>query len=103
MYRTVRLRPLPLLESRRVRVELTISPFDRCAPSSAPTSCDTTFQPVPTEQAPHKNTPLEEYNHNFLFPICELRSDKVIVTPFIPSLHAQAYFDGVKQDEYGVL
>ncbi|KAL7412691.1 hypothetical protein BDY24DRAFT_392386 [Mrakia frigida] len=57
---------------------------------------------VDSDLAPHQHTPLEEYDHNCIFPIKELKTDKVIVTPFIPSLHAQAYLDGTKLDPFGI-
>jgi hypothetical protein len=55
-----------------------------------------------SDPTPHHDTPLEAYDHNCIFPICEMRSDKVLVTPFIPSLHAQLYLNGSNQDPYGI-
>ncbi|CDZ98241.1 GNAT domain [Phaffia rhodozyma] len=49
------------------------------------------------EVDPHKDTPKEAYDLNFMFPVKELRTDKVLVCPFIPSLHAQLYVDGTNE------
>ncbi|TCD60891.1 hypothetical protein EIP91_009368 [Steccherinum ochraceum] len=38
----------------------------------------------------------EVYDVNFCFPVRELESDKVKLTPLIPSLHTQAYWAGTK-------
>jgi len=61
----------------------------------------------------HLHTPLEEYDHNYIFGVKPLRSDRVEMRPFIvrcyqmqgdriipqlitqPSLHAQLLFDGL--------
>ncbi|ORX37319.1 acyl-CoA N-acyltransferase [Kockovaella imperatae] len=49
-------------------------------------------------QAPREvygDTPLEDYDQNFVFPPKVLRSDRVELRPFVPSLHAQALAEGV--------
>ncbi|CDZ98242.1 GNAT domain [Phaffia rhodozyma] len=51
------------------------------------------------EVDPHKDTPKEAYDLNFMFPVKELRTDKVLVCPLIPSLHAQLYFDGTREGD----
>jgi len=46
----------------------------------------------------HEHTPPEEYDHNFIFPVATLRTELLELRPFVPSLHAQLYFDGIHPD-----
>jgi hypothetical protein len=61
-----------------------LRPYPKGGSASSPSSSPTPllfFQVI--EEAPHADTPLEEYDHNCVFPIREFRTDKVIVTPLI--------------------
>ncbi|WWC66433.1 uncharacterized protein I206_100335 [Kwoniella pini CBS 10737] len=45
----------------------------------------------------HLHTPPEEYDYNFCFEVKELQSDRVQLRPFVPSLHAQLFIDGLQK------
>ncbi|WWC99613.1 hypothetical protein V866_006517 [Kwoniella sp. B9012] len=45
----------------------------------------------------HLRTPPEEYDFNYCFEVKELRSDRVELRPFVPSLHAQLFYDEVSK------
>ncbi|KAL7423019.1 hypothetical protein Q5752_002318 [Cryptotrichosporon argae] len=54
---------------------------------------------APTSSVPvdaHKDTPANDYDFNFMYEVKTLRSDRVEMRPFVPSLHAQALFDGIQ-------
>lgn len=38
----------------------------------------------------------EPYDVNFCFPVKELENERIKLTPFIPSIHAEPYFEGTK-------
>jgi len=44
----------------------------------------------------HLHTPLEEYDFNYVFEVKTLRSDRVEMRPYVPSLHAKLLFDGIQ-------
>ncbi|WWC86175.1 uncharacterized protein L201_001048 [Kwoniella dendrophila CBS 6074] len=43
----------------------------------------------------HLNTPPEQYDFNFCFDVKQLQSDRVQLRPFVPSLYAKAFYEGV--------
>ncbi|ORY25657.1 acyl-CoA N-acyltransferase [Naematelia encephala] len=45
----------------------------------------------------HLDTPVEEYDYNYVFEVDTLRSDRVELRPFTPSLHAQPLYDSLKK------
>ncbi|GMK57360.1 hypothetical protein CspeluHIS016_0401940 [Cutaneotrichosporon spelunceum] len=51
---------------------------------------------VDVETNCHLETKPEDYDFNFMFDVKPLRSDRVELRPFVPSLHAQPLLDGVK-------
>ncbi|KAK1925785.1 acyl-CoA N-acyltransferase [Papiliotrema laurentii] len=51
--------------------------------------------PNPVSPEDNRNTPAEQYDHHFVFPVKTLRSDRVELRPFVPSLHAQLLADGL--------
>lgn len=56
--------------------------------------------PPPAPKIPfeaHLQTPPSEYDHNFSGgPIYTLSTDKLVLVPFVPSLHAKQYYHDVK-------
>ncbi|ORY25917.1 hypothetical protein BCR39DRAFT_542512 [Naematelia encephala] len=54
--------------------------------------------PTPIPADIHSQTPVSEYDQNFVFPVKVLRSDRVELRPFIPSEHATILQDGLNQD-----
>ncbi|RSH91034.1 hypothetical protein EHS25_010210 [Saitozyma podzolica] len=44
----------------------------------------------------HLHTPLEEYDFNYVFPVETLRSDRVELRPYTPSLHAELLWKGIQ-------
>ncbi|WWD17961.1 hypothetical protein CI109_102406 [Kwoniella shandongensis] len=50
----------------------------------------------------HLHTPPEEYDFNFCFEVKELRSDRLELRPFVPSLHAQVLADGIAKCDPGM-
>ncbi|WWD18583.1 hypothetical protein CI109_103036 [Kwoniella shandongensis] len=55
---------------------------------------------LPSPEIPrdiHRNTPVEEYDFNYVFDVVPLKSDKVELRPLVPSLHAQLLFDGIQK------
>ncbi|KAK4687051.1 hypothetical protein P7C73_g3067, partial [Tremellales sp. Uapishka_1] len=46
----------------------------------------------------HLHTPPEEYDFNSCFPVVLLRSDRVELRPYVPSLHAQLLLDGILEN-----
>lgn len=44
----------------------------------------------------HKDTPVEQYDFNYAFEVTPLKSNRVELRPYVPSLHAQLLFDGVR-------
>lgn len=55
--------------------------------------------PPPPPLNVNLRTPLEEYDLNFCGgPIFPLRTDKVALIPFVPSLHAEAYYERIAGD-----
>jgi len=69
------------LSSLSSRAFLRTKPLELTDPASPAGGA---IQPDP-ELAPHQHTPLEEYDINCIFPVKELKTDKVTVTPFIVS------------------
>ncbi|OCF73740.1 hypothetical protein I204_05584 [Kwoniella mangroviensis CBS 8886] len=45
----------------------------------------------------HIQTAPEEYDFNYCFEVKDLRSDRVELRPFVPSLHAQLFYDEVSK------
>jgi len=46
----------------------------------------------------HLNTPPEEYDLNFAGgPVYRLATDRLVMVPFVPSLHAKQYYQDVSQ------
>ncbi|KAK8865855.1 hypothetical protein IAR55_001003 [Kwoniella newhampshirensis] len=64
------------------------------------------YEPPPPAPLPpkdiHLHTPPEEYDFNFCFEVKEIRSDRVELRPFVPSLHAQLLADGISKCDPGM-
>jgi hypothetical protein len=46
----------------------------------------------------HAATPIEEYDFNYCFEIKTLRSDRVELRPFLPSIHAQPLWEALQRN-----
>ncbi|RDB19511.1 hypothetical protein Hypma_013478 [Hypsizygus marmoreus] len=53
---------------------------------------DSLDPPPQAHRGPNPSMPAEEYEPNFCFPVKDLESERVKLTPFIPSKHAEAFF-----------
>ncbi|KAK1925777.1 acyl-CoA N-acyltransferase [Papiliotrema laurentii] len=51
---------------------------------------------TPIPKGCHLDTPADQYDHNYVFPVTKLSSDRLEMRPFIPSEHAQLLFEGLQ-------